>query len=136
MDEEDTELLDLSHVAVIKLVTNETLISEIVEETDEFMVLRRPLSLNNIYDRDGELNIAYKIWMPYCGEDIIVLRKNAMVALCVASDYYANNYLVGIKEMVKYKTVKKEVTKADTPKEKTHNEDNIIFLNPDKSSIH
>ena len=134
-DTDDSNLVDMSAVAVIKLVTNETLVTEVVEETDEFMVLQRPLSISSIYDRNGDVNIAYKVWMPYCTEDVVVLRKNAMVALCVASAYYKKNYVTGVKEMMKYKSHKEEETTKQS-KEKTHTEDNIIFLNSDKSSIH
>jgi hypothetical protein len=129
-------------VAVLKLVTNETVVSEIVQESDEFIVLRRPLVINSILDRNGEPKIAYRIWMPYNSEDITVVNKTAMVALCMASPYYSKNYYIGIEEMLKYRKENEEEEKS--AEEATHEdvntelkqEDNVIFLKTDKNTVH
>jgi len=129
-------------VAVLKLVTNETVVSEIVQESDEFIVLRRPLVINSILDRNGEPKIAYRIWMPYNSEDITVVNKTAMVALCMASPYYSKNYYIGIEEMLKYRKENEEEEKSVD--EATHEdvntelkqEDNVIFLKTDKNTVH
>lgn len=128
-----------SNVAVLKLVTNETIVSEVVEENDEFIVLRRPLVINSMFDKDGEPKIAYRVWMPYNADDITVVNKTAMVALCIASPYYSKNYLIGVKEMLRYR---KEVeadevedVKQDMKKD-IQKEDNVIFLNTDKNTVH
>jgi len=128
-----------SSVAVLKLVTNETIVSEVVEENDEFIVLRRPLVINSMFDKDGEPKIAYRVWMPYNADDITVVNKTAMVALCIASPYYSKNYLIGVKEMLRYR---KEVeadevedVKQDMKKD-IQKEDNVIFLNTDKNTVH
>jgi hypothetical protein len=129
-------------VAVLKLVTNETVVSEIVQESDEFIVLRRPLVINSILDRNGEPKIAYRIWMPYNSEDITVVNKTAMVALCMASPYYSRNYYIGVEEMLKYRKENEEEEKSVD--EATHEdvntelkqEDNVIFLKTDKNTVH
>lgn len=141
-DIEEELATDESSVAVVKLVTNEIVVSEVVEENDEFLVLRRPLVINSIFDRDGEPKIAYRVWMPYNTEDIIVVKKTAMVALCIASKYYTKNYMIGVKEMLKYRREAEveDETKESTPTSDTkrdlHKEDNVIFLNTDKNTVH
>jgi hypothetical protein len=128
-----------SNIAVLKLVTNETLVSEVVEENDEFIVLRRPLVINSMFDKDGEPKIAYRVWMPYNADDISVVNKTAMVALCIASPYYAKNYLIGVKEMLRYRKEAEadevEDVKQDMKKD-IQKEDNVIFLNTDKNTVH
>jgi hypothetical protein len=128
-----------SSVAVLKLVTNETIVSEVVEENDEFIVLRRPLVINSMFDKDGEPKIAYRVWMPYNSDDITVVNKTAMVALCIASPYYSKNYLIGVKEMLRYRKEAEadevEDVKQDMKKD-IQKEDNVIFLNTDKNTVH
>lgn len=128
-----------SNIAVLKLVTNETLVSEVVEENDEFIVLRRPLVINSMFDKDGEPKIAYRVWMPYNADDITVVNKTAMVALCIASPYYSKNYLIGVKEMLRYRKEAEadevEDVKQDMKKD-IQKEDNVIFLNTDKNTVH
>jgi hypothetical protein len=128
-----------SSVAVLKLVTNETIVSEVVEENDEFIVLRRPLVINSMFDKDGEPKIAYRVWMPYNADDITVVNKTAMVALCIASPYYSKNYLIGVKEMLRYRKEAEadevEDFKQDMKKD-IQKEDNVIFLNTDKNKVH
>jgi len=127
------------NIAVLKLVTNETLVSEVVEENDEFIVLRRPLVINSMFDKDGEPKIAYRVWMPYNADDITVVNKTAMVALCIASPYYSKNYLIGVKEMLRYRKEAEadeaEDVKQDMKKD-IQKEDNVIFLNTDKNTVH
>ena len=129
-------------VAVLKLVTNETVVSEIVQESDEFIVLRRPLVINSILDRNGEPKIAYRIWMPYNSEDITVVNKTAMVALCMASPYYSKNYYIGVEEMLKYRKENEEEEKSveetthEDVEESTKQEGNVIFLKTDKNTVH
>jgi hypothetical protein len=129
-------------VAVLKLVTNETVVSEIVQESDEFIVLRRPLVINSILDRNGEPKIAYRIWMPYNSEDITVVNKTAMVALCMASPYYSKNYYIGVEEMLKYRKENEEEEKSveetthEDAEESTKQEGNVIFLKTDKNTVH
>jgi hypothetical protein len=129
-------------VAVLKLVTNETVVSEIVQESDEFIVLRRPLVINSILDRNGEPKIAYRIWMPYNSEDITVVNKTAMVALCMASPYYSRNYYIGVEEMLKYRKENEEEEKSaeetthEDAEESTKQEGNVIFLKTDKNTVH
>ena len=130
-------------VAVLKLVTNETVVSEIVQESDEFIVLRRPLVINSILDRNGEPKIAYRIWMPYNSEDITVVNKTAMVALCMASPYYSKNYYIGIEEMLKYRKENEEEEEKSTKEtahedaeEDTKQQGNVIFLKTDKNTVH
>jgi len=141
MSDIEEEVREDYSVAVLKLVTNETVVSEIVEENDEYIVLRRPLVINSIFDRDGEPKIAYRVWMPYNSEDITVVNKTAMVALCIASPYYSKNNYIGIKEMLRYR---KENDTEETAEENTHEdvkkdlqkEDNVIFLKTDKNTVH
>lgn len=140
MTEIEEELYnDDNNIAVLKLVTNETIVSEVVEENDEFIVLRRPLVINSMLDRDGEPKIAYRVWMPYNAQDITVVNKTAMVALCIASPYYAKNYIIGVKEMLKYRkeaeSEETEDVKQDT-KQDIQKEDNVIFLKTDKNTVH
>ena len=139
MEIEEEQYTGDSSVAVLKLVTNETIVSEVVEENDEFIVLRRPLVINSMFDKDGEPKIAYRVWMPYNADDITVVNKTAMVALCIASPYYSKNYLIGVKEMLRYRKEAEadevEDVKQDTKKD-TQREDNVIFLNTDKNTVH
>ena len=127
------------NIAVLKLVTNETLVSEVVEENDEFIVLRRPLVINSMFDKDGEPKIAYRVWMPYNADDITAVNKTAMVALCIASPYYSKNYLIGVKEMLRYRKEAEadeaEDVKQDMKKD-IQKEDCVIFLNTDKNTVH
>jgi adenine deaminase len=135
---EDEYGIDDNSVAVLKLVTNETVVSEVVEESDEFIVLRRPLVINSMLDRDGEAKIAYRVWMPYNAQDITIVNKTAMVALCIASPYYTKNYVIGIKEMLKYRKeveADEEDVKQETKKD-VQKEDNVIFLKTDKNTVH
>lgn len=140
IENEDTSYEDMN-IAVIKLVTNEIVVSEVLEENDEFLVLNRPLVINSIFDRDGEPKIAYRVWMPYNSQDVVVVKKTAMVALCIASPYYSKNYMIGVKEMLRYRKEaaeeeKEEVSSNKENKKDLRTEDNVIFLNTDKNTVH
>jgi hypothetical protein len=62
-----------------------------------------------------------------------------MMALCVASPYYRENYLMGAEKLDSYKNdTNSDVTDKEVTKETTEEstDDNVIYLNPDKNIIH
>jgi hypothetical protein len=131
--------LEDSDIAVLKLLNGDTVISRVIEETDEFMVLYQPMSMTSVIDTDNTPKIAYKIWMPFNENSIIVVNKSAMMALCVASPYYRENYLMGAEKLDSYKNdTNSDVTDKEVTKETTEEstDDNVIYLNPDKNIIH
>ena len=146
MSDETLEEHKDDDIAVLRLVTGETVISRVVEENDDMIVLYKPLSITPTYNASGEVRLAYRLWMPYTRESIVVVRKNAMVALCIASKYYKGNYFASLEELDDIKKAFEDdesdsttEAKADSKEEKLKNlrkEDNIIFLNPDKNTVH
>jgi hypothetical protein len=81
--------------------------------------------------------------MPYNTEDIIIVNKATMVAMCIASAYYSKNYMIGVKEMLRYRKEAEveDHTELDTQsneeiKKDLRQEDNVIFLKTDKNTVH
>ena len=147
MSDETLDYQKEDDIAVLRLVTGETVISRIVEETDEMIVLYKPLSITPTYNADGDVRLAYRLCMPYTRQSIIVIRKTAMVALCIASNHYKKNYFSSLEELDEIrKSFEDEEdpapvneTKAESKEQKIRElkkEDNVIFLNPDKNTVH
>ena len=148
MNDEILENYKDNDIAVLRLVTGETVISCIVEETDDMIVLYRPLSITPTYNANGDVRLAYRLWMPYTKQNIIVVRKSSMVALCIASNYYKQNYFSSLEELEDIRKMYEEdepdpdikpEAKDESPKEKLKElkqEDNVIFLNSNKDTVH
>jgi len=146
MSDETLEEYKDDDIAVLRLVTGETVISRVVEETDDMVVLYKPLSITPTYNASGEVRLAYRLWMPYTKQSIVVVRKHAMVALCIASSYYKQNYFSSLEELDEIRKTFEDDEPDPTPEAKTDSkeeklkelkkEDNVIFLNSNKDTVH
>lgn len=74
------------------------IVSELLEETDNEVILASPVVMVLNYDDEGSLQVIPSKWMPFTADDVVQVPKERLVAIARPTRKIIDHYRAFIKE--------------------------------------
>ena len=120
-------------IVVFKLISSETIISEVLYEDSEYFLIKSPLKVEVKYDRNRGLKMMTESrWCHFNDDEIMLLTKKGILGFSLVSKEHAKIY----KDAVEYYEKDDQVEEELSEEELDMNDPMINNLNPLKNTIH